>query len=76
MQVVKYIDIPLQHISNLPLLAMNRPPREHTVALLERLRAAIPGLALRTTFICGFPGGCSMLWWISIVGGLVIECAP
>jgi ribosomal protein S12 methylthiotransferase len=55
-KVVKYIDMPLQHISNLTLLAMARPPREHTAALLATLRARIPGLALRTTFISGFPG--------------------
>ena len=55
-QVVKYIDIPLQHISNTVLLAMNRPPRQHTEALLRKLRDRIPGLALRSTFICGFPG--------------------
>ncbi len=55
-QVCKYLDMPLQHISNLTLLAMNRPPREHTEKLLAKLRARIPGLALRTTFISGFPG--------------------
>ena len=55
-QVCKYIDIPLQHISNTTLLAMNRPPRQHTEALLRKLRDRIPGLALRSTFICGFPG--------------------
>lgn len=48
--------MPLQHISNLTLLAMNRPPRDHTAALLARLRDRIPNLALRTTFISGFPG--------------------
>ncbi len=53
MQVAKYIDIPLQHISNLTLLAMNRPPREHTEKLLTKLRERIPGLVLRTTFISG-----------------------
>jgi hypothetical protein len=56
--VCKYIDIPLQHISNLTLLAMNRPPQAHTVTLLHKLRERIPDLALRTTFISGFPGGC------------------
>lgn len=56
-QVCKYIDIPLQHISNLTLLGMNRPPQAHTLALLHKLRDRIPGLALRTTFISGFPGG-------------------
>ena len=55
-QVCKYIDIPLQHISNLTLLAMNRPPQAHTLKLLGTLRERIPGLALRTTFISGFPG--------------------
>ncbi|KAL6762562.1 hypothetical protein V8C86DRAFT_2515999 [Haematococcus lacustris] len=55
-KVCKYIDMPLQHISNLVLLAMNRPPQDHTLALLGRLRDSIPHLALRTTFINGFPG--------------------
>ena len=55
-KVCKYIDIPLQHISNLTLLTMNRPPKDHTVKLLETLRERIPRLALRTTFISGFPG--------------------
>ena len=55
-QVCKYIDIPLQHITNLSLLRMNRPPRQHTEDLLHKLRDRIPGLALRTTFISGFPG--------------------
>ena len=55
-QVAKYIDIPLQHITNLSLLRMNRPPRQHTEDLLYKLRDRIPGLALRTTFISGFPG--------------------
>lgn len=55
-KVVKYIDIPLQHISGPVLLAMNRPHREHTETLLRKLRARIPGLVLRSTFICGFPG--------------------
>lgn len=55
-KVVKYIDIPLQHISGPVLLAMNRPHRDHTEGLLRRLRERIPGLVLRSTFICGFPG--------------------
>lgn len=38
------------------LLSMNRPPQEHTVKLLQKLRQRIPGLVLRTTFISGFPG--------------------
>lgn len=55
-KVCKYIDMPLQHIDNLVLLSMNRPPRDHTVSLLNKLRERIPDLALRTTFISGFPG--------------------
>lgn len=55
-KVCKYIDMPLQHISNLTLLAMNRPPQAHTMDLLHKLRTRIPDLALRTTFISGFPG--------------------
>lgn len=55
-QVCKYIDIPLQHINNLVLLSMNRPPADHTLRLLGTLRDCIPDLALRTTFISGFPG--------------------
>jgi len=55
-KVCKYIDIPLQHISDNVLKAMNRPPRLYTETLLKKLRARIPGLVLRTTFITGFPG--------------------
>lgn len=55
-KVCKYIDIPLQHVHNLTLLSMARPPRAHADTLLTKLRDRIPGLALRTTFICGFPG--------------------
>lgn len=61
LQVCKYIDMPLQHINNLTLLAMNRPPAGHTHALLDKLRTRIPSLALRTTFISGFPGACPCL---------------
>jgi ribosomal protein S12 methylthiotransferase len=55
-KVCKYVDIPLQHSDNLTLLAMNRPPAAHTRKILSMLRERIPGIALRTTFICGFPG--------------------
>lgn len=54
-KVCKYIDMPLQHISNMTLLGMNRPAQDHTMKLLARLREKIPDLALRTTFISGFP---------------------
>jgi ribosomal protein S12 methylthiotransferase len=50
---------------------MNRPPRQHTEDLLNKLRARIPGLALRTTFICGFPGVsiCHMMLFCCSVAG-------
>jgi len=55
--VVKYIDIPLQHASNRMLEAMKRNvTRERTTALLQELREIVPGVAIRTTFITGFPG--------------------
>lgn len=54
--VCKYIDIPLQHISDRVLKRMNRPGRRHTEELLQKLKDRIRGLALRTTFITGFPG--------------------
>ena len=56
-RVLPYLDIPLQHISDRVLKAMNRHvTRAEIEALLQKLRAAIPGLTLRTTFIVGFPG--------------------
>lgn len=50
------MDIPLQHISERMLKAMQRPSGKHTRELLRKLRERIPGLVLRTTFITGFPG--------------------
>src|SRR5256884_9089544 len=56
-KVARYIDIPLQHIHESMLQRMRRETsREHIENLIEKLRAGIPGLALRTTFIVGFPG--------------------
>lgn len=56
-KIVKYLDIPLQHVSPRILRAMHRPgDRESLTALLERLRARIPGLVLRTSLIVGLPG--------------------
>ncbi|MBW7904030.1 MAG: 30S ribosomal protein S12 methylthiotransferase RimO [Phycisphaerae bacterium] len=56
-RIVKYIDIPLQHINDRVLKAMyRRVTRRQTEALLERLRKRIPGVTIRTTFIVGFPG--------------------
>jgi ribosomal protein S12 methylthiotransferase len=56
-RVCKYIDLPLQHASNPVLARMKRPgTRQKYDRLLERIRTRVPGVALRTTFIVGFPG--------------------
>ncbi len=56
-RVVKYIDMPLQHINDAILKKMRRRvSRAEIEALLEKLRRRIPGLAIRTTFIAGTPG--------------------
>jgi len=56
-RVVKYIDLPLQHISDRILKAMRRQvTRAETEMLLQKLRDRIPGIAIRTTLIAGFPG--------------------
>lgn len=56
-KICRYIDIPLQHISDSQLSAMRRGiTRRGTEELLERLRSEIPGIAIRTTLIVGFPG--------------------
>jgi ribosomal protein S12 methylthiotransferase len=56
-KVARYIDMPLQHIHEEMLLGMRRETsRQHIEDLIARLREGIPGLALRTTFIVGFPG--------------------
>lgn len=56
-KVVKYIDLPLQHASDAVLKRMKRPgTRTSYTRLLDNIRARIPNVALRTTFIVGFPG--------------------
>jgi ribosomal protein S12 methylthiotransferase len=56
-KIARYVDIPLQHIHENMLERMRRETtRRHIVDLLARIRAGIPGIALRTTFIVGFPG--------------------
>jgi ribosomal protein S12 methylthiotransferase len=56
-KVARYIDMPLQHIEEGMLGRMRRETsRAHIEDLIVRLRAGIPGVALRTTFIVGFPG--------------------
>ena len=56
-KVARYIDIPLQHIDDAMLGRMRRETsRAHIENLIHKLRAGIPGVTLRTTFIVGFPG--------------------
>jgi ribosomal protein S12 methylthiotransferase len=56
-KVCRYVDIPLQHINDTMLAAMRRETDGAYIRdLIARLRAGIPGIALRTTFIVGFPG--------------------
>jgi len=56
-KVARYIDIPLQHIHENMLERMRRETsQQYIVDLVKRIRAGIPGIALRTTFIVGFPG--------------------
>lgn len=56
-KIVKYLDIPLQHVSKRILRAMHRPgDRESLTALIRNLRTRIPGLVLRTSLIVGLPG--------------------
>ncbi len=56
-KIVKYLDMPLQHLDADVLRRMKRPFHElNTFQLVDKLRAAIPGLTLRTTMIVGFPG--------------------
>lgn len=56
-RVVKYIDMPLQHINDEVLTKMRRRvTRKEIETLLEKLRKWVPGIAIRTTFIAGVPG--------------------
>ncbi len=56
-KIVKYMDLPLQHCNGRVLKAMNRRgDRESLTALIQKMRAMVPGLVLRTTLITGFPG--------------------
>ncbi len=55
--VVKYIDMPLQHINDRVLDSMRRHTSRRLIeTLLQKLRDRVPGIAIRTTFITGFPG--------------------
>lgn len=56
-KVVKYVDIPLQHINNNVLKQMNRKTnKKDIISLINKLRKEIPEIIIRTTFIVGFPG--------------------
>ncbi|MFZ9756153.1 MAG: 30S ribosomal protein S12 methylthiotransferase RimO, partial [Bacteroidia bacterium] len=55
--ICKYLDIPVQHISDRMLKAMRRGiTRRRTLELLDQIRQSVPGIALRTTFLVGHPG--------------------
>ena len=55
--IVKYLDIPLQHVNGEVLKRMGRPGNlESSRRLISRIREKVPGISLRTTFITGFPG--------------------
>jgi ribosomal protein S12 methylthiotransferase len=68
--ICKYLDIPLQHISDKILTSMRRgTTREKTINLIKEIRHRVPGIAIRTTLICGYPGETEkehqeMLEWI------------
>jgi ribosomal protein S12 methylthiotransferase len=56
-KICNYIDIPLQHVSDSILKSMKRgTTREKTTKLLQDFRAAVPGIAIRTSLIVGYPG--------------------
>ncbi len=56
-KLVKYLDIPIQHVNGEILKRMNRRgDRETLTALIKKIRAVVPDITLRTTLITGFPG--------------------
>ncbi|MCD6334117.1 MAG: 30S ribosomal protein S12 methylthiotransferase RimO [Candidatus Latescibacteria bacterium] len=56
-KVCRYVDLPIQHISDPLLRAMNRKVTGDDIRnLMQRLRSGVPGIALRTSLIVGFPG--------------------
>ncbi|MBI4945555.1 MAG: 30S ribosomal protein S12 methylthiotransferase RimO [Bacteroidetes bacterium] len=55
--ICNYLDIPLQHISDKMLSSMRRGiTKEKTIEVVEKIRERVPGIAIRTTLICGYPG--------------------
>jgi ribosomal protein S12 methylthiotransferase len=56
-KICNYLDIPLQHAANPVLMRMKRQiTQEETRELIQKIREAVPGIAIRTTFLVGFPG--------------------
>jgi ribosomal protein S12 methylthiotransferase len=56
-RICRYFDLPLQHIAEPILRSMKRTPLTKDIYLLvERIRAVVPGAAIRSAFICGYPG--------------------
>jgi ribosomal protein S12 methylthiotransferase len=56
-RVLPYVDMPIQHASDAVLARMRRPERQRTIRdRVAKFRAAVPGVAIRTTCIVGFPG--------------------
>jgi len=56
-KICNYLDIPLQHISNKILKSMRRGgSKEKTNSLIHKIRTKVPGIAIRTTLIVGYPG--------------------
>jgi ribosomal protein S12 methylthiotransferase len=56
-RILRYLDMPIQHASDTVLERMRRPERERTIReKVARFRDAVPGVAIRTTCIVGFPG--------------------
>ncbi len=55
--ICKYLDMPLQHISDPMLKSMRRGiTKQKTIELVDQIRNKVPEIALRTTLICGYPG--------------------
>jgi len=69
--ICNYLDMPLQHISDAMLRSMRRgTTRQKQIDLVDRIRDKVPGIALRTTLICGYPGETErdfgeMLEWVA-----------
>jgi len=54
-KIAKYLDIPMQHVNPEILRKMNRRGSKDLPALISHIREKVPGITLRSTFICGFP---------------------